>query len=217
MTTRTAALSSVVHGDLTLPGRQVAAKTRTPPVPLQGQLDAWLYADPGDGGVWIGNPDNTPLSQQLDRDRRRRPDLAQVHAAGAGQYAKTSGTRNRPASTRSAPITSSPEPKTSDRRCSPGRPAGLGSYNPYNLSYADTLSRWGAVRARRRRQGDHDQGSVAHRPADNQGRAPRIPSLRRGDPAHPRTRNRDRSPGGGRTPTPSTVRSRSASSGPMER
>jgi 1A family penicillin-binding protein len=48
------------HGDLTLPGRHVAAKTGT----TQSFRDNWTvgYTPSLATAVWIGNPDNTPLS-----------------------------------------------------------------------------------------------------------------------------------------------------------
>src|SRR5207237_6197622 len=48
------------HGDLTLPGRHVAAKTGT----TQAFRDNWTvgYTPTLATAVWIGNPDNTPLS-----------------------------------------------------------------------------------------------------------------------------------------------------------
>jgi 1A family penicillin-binding protein len=124
------------HGDLTLPGRHVAAKTGT----TQAFRDNWTvgFTPTLATAVWIGNPDNTPLSHNstgivgaapiwhkfMQQALAGTPDQwyqkpAGVHQVGDNYFLP--GTEN----VRSLVL---------------GWPTcRLGNYNPYGLTYADTL------------------------------------------------------------------------------
>ena len=124
------------HGDLTLPGRQVAAKTGT----TQLFKDNWTlgFTPTLATAVWIGNPDNTPLSHNstgivgaapiwhkfMQQALASTPDQwyakpAGVHQVGANYFLP--GTENVRSQVLGWPT------------------CGFRSYNPYNLTYADTL------------------------------------------------------------------------------
>jgi len=124
------------HGDLTLPGRQVAAKTGT----TQLFKDNWTlgFTPTLATAVWIGNPDNTPLSHNstgivgaapiwhkfMQQALAGTPDQwyakpAGVHQVGANYFLP--GTENVRSQVLGWPT------------------CGFRSYNPYNLTYADTL------------------------------------------------------------------------------
>jgi len=124
------------HGDLTLPGRHVAAKTGT----TQAFRDNWTvgFTPTLATAVWIGNPDNTPLSHNstgivgaapiwhkfMQQALAGTPDQWYpkpdgVHQVGANYFLP--GTEN----VRSLVL---------------GWPTcRFSSYNPYHLTYADTL------------------------------------------------------------------------------
>ena len=124
------------NGDLTLPGRQVAAKTGT----TQLFKDNWTlgFTPTLATAVWIGNPDNTPLSHNstgivgaapiwhkfMQQALASTPDQwyakpAGVHQVGANYFLP--GTENVRSQVLGWPT------------------CGFRSYNPYNLTYADTL------------------------------------------------------------------------------
>ena len=124
------------HGDLTLPGRQVAAKTGT----TQLFKDNWTlgFTPTLATAVWIGNPDNTPLSHNstgivgaapiwhkfMQQALASTPNQwyakpAGVHQVGANYFLP--GTENVRSQVLAWPT------------------CRFGSYNPYNLTYADTL------------------------------------------------------------------------------
>ena len=124
------------NGDLTLPGRQVAAKTGT----TQLFKDNWTlgFTPTLATAVWIGNPDNTPLSHNstgivgaapiwhkfMQQALASTPDQwyakpAGVHQVGANYFLP--GTENVRSQVLGWPT------------------CGYRSYNPYNLTYADTL------------------------------------------------------------------------------
>ena len=124
------------HGDLTLPGRQVAAKTGT----TQSFKDNWTigYTPTLATAVWIGNPDNTPLSHNstgivgaapiwhkfMQQALAGTPNQwyakpAGVHQVGANYFLP--GTENVRSQVLAWPT------------------CRFSSYNPYNLTYADIL------------------------------------------------------------------------------
>ena len=124
------------HGDLTLPGRHVAAKTGT----TQLFKDNWTvgFTPTLATAVWIGNPDNTPLSHNstgivgaapiwhkfMQQALAGTPDQwyakpAGVHQVGVNYFLP--GTENVRSQVLGWPI------------------CRFGSYNPYQLTYADTL------------------------------------------------------------------------------
>jgi 1A family penicillin-binding protein len=124
------------HGDLTLPGRHVAAKTGT----TQAFRDNWTigYTPTLATAVWIGNPDNTPLSHNstgivgaapiwhkfMQQALAGTPDQWYAKPAGVHQIGDNyflPGTENVRSTVLGWPT------------------CRFGSYNPYNLSYADTL------------------------------------------------------------------------------
>jgi membrane peptidoglycan carboxypeptidase len=124
------------HGDLTLPGRQVAAKTGT----TQLFKDNWTlgFTPTLATAVWIGNPDNTPLSHNSTGIVGAAPIwhkfMQQALAGTPNQwYAKPAGVHQVGANYFL--------PGTENVRSTVlGWPTcRFGSYNPYNLSYADTL------------------------------------------------------------------------------
>ncbi|MEO6797794.1 MAG: transglycosylase domain-containing protein [Candidatus Dormibacter sp.] len=124
------------HGDLTLPGRQVAAKTGT----TQDFHDNWTvgFTPTLATAVWVGNPDNTPLSHNSTGIVGAAPiwhKFMQQALAGVPNqwYAKPAGLD-----------------QIGDNYFLPGTetvksPAlawpvcHLGNYNPNNLTYADIL------------------------------------------------------------------------------
>src|SRR5437868_776966 len=124
------------HGDLTLPGRHVAAKTGT----TQLFKDNWTigFTPTLATAVWIGNPDNTPLSHNSTGIVGAAPiwhKFMQQALAGTPDqwYAKPAGVH-----------------QVGDNYFLPGTEnvrsqvlgwptCRFGSYNPYNLTYADTL------------------------------------------------------------------------------
>jgi len=124
------------HGDLTLPGRQVAAKTGT----TQLFKDNWTlgFTPTLATAVWIGNPDNTPLSHNSTGIVGAAPIwhkfMQQALAATPNQwYAKPAGVHQVGANyflpgTENVRSTALAWPT-----------CRFGSYNPYNLTYADTL------------------------------------------------------------------------------
>jgi membrane peptidoglycan carboxypeptidase len=124
------------NGDLTLPGRQVAAKTGT----TQLFKDNWTlgFTPTLATAVWIGNPDNTPLSHNstgivgaapiwhkfMQQALASTPNQwyakpAGVHQVGANYFLP--GTENVRSTVLAWPT------------------CRFGSYNPYNLTYAATL------------------------------------------------------------------------------
>jgi len=124
------------HGDLTLPGRHVAAKTGT----TQAFRDNWTigFTPTLATAVWIGNPDNTPLSHNstgivgaapiwhkfMQQALAGTPDQWYAKPAGVHQIGDNyflPGTENVRSTVLGWPI------------------CGFRSYNPYNLTYADTL------------------------------------------------------------------------------
>ncbi|TMB69781.1 MAG: PBP1A family penicillin-binding protein [Chloroflexi bacterium] len=124
------------HGDLTLPGRHVAAKTGT----TQAFRDNWTigFTPTLATAVWIGNPDNTPLSHNstgivgaapiwhkfMQQALAGTPDQWYAKPAGVHQIGDNyflPGTENVRSTVLGWPT------------------CGFRSYNPYNLTYADTL------------------------------------------------------------------------------
>ena len=124
------------HGDLTLPGRQVAAKTGT----TQDFHDNWTvgFTPTLATAVWVGNPDNTPLSHNstgivgaapiwhkfMQQALAATPNQWYARPAGLDQIGDNyflPGTENVKSPALAWPI------------------CHLGSYNPYNLTYADIL------------------------------------------------------------------------------
>jgi 1A family penicillin-binding protein len=124
------------NGDLTLPGRHVAAKTGT----TQSFKDNWTigFTPTLATAVWIGNPDNTPLSHNstgivgaapiwhkfMQQALAGTPDQwyakpAGVHQVGVNYFLP--GTENVRSQVLAWPT------------------CRFGSYNPYNLTYANTL------------------------------------------------------------------------------
>src|SRR5438067_1260194 len=124
------------HGDLTLPGRHVAAKTGT----TQAFRDNWTvgFTPTLATAVWIGNPDNTPLSHNstgivgaapiwhkfMQQALAGTPDQwyqkpAGVHQVGGNYFLP--GTENVRSQVLGWPV------------------CRFGRYNPYGLSWADTL------------------------------------------------------------------------------
>ena len=125
------------HGDLTLPGRHVAAKTGT----TQSFHDNWTvgFTPTLATAVWVGNPDNAPLNHNstgivgaapiwhkfMLQALASTPDQwyampAGVHQVGGNYYLP--GTENL------RPVLAQPWP---------GCP--FGRYNPYDLTYAQLL------------------------------------------------------------------------------
>ena len=124
------------HGDLTLPGRHVAAKTGT----TQLFKDNWTigFTPTLATAVWIGNPDNTPLSHNstgivgaapiwhkfMQQALAGTPDQWYAKPAGVHQIGDNyflPGTENVRSTVLGWPV------------------CPFGSYNPYGLSWADTL------------------------------------------------------------------------------
>jgi membrane peptidoglycan carboxypeptidase len=124
------------HGDLTLPGRHVAAKTGT----TQLFRDNWTvgFTPLLATAVWIGNPDNAPLANNstgivgaapiwhrfMQQALTGVPDQWYAKPAGVNQIGDNyflPGTENVRSTVLWWPT------------------CGFWSYNPYNLSYADTL------------------------------------------------------------------------------
>jgi membrane peptidoglycan carboxypeptidase len=124
------------HGDLTLPGRHVAAKTGT----TSQFKDNWTvgFTPTLATAVWIGNPDNTPLSHNstgivgaapiwhkfMQQALASTPDQwyakpAALHQVGDNYFLP--GTENVRSLALGWPV------------------CRFGSYNPYGLSWADTL------------------------------------------------------------------------------
>ena len=124
------------HGDLTLPGRQVAAKTGT----TQLFKDNWTlgFTPTLATAVWIGNPNNAPLSHNstgivgaapiwhkfMQQALAGTPDQwyampAGLHKIGDNYFLP--GTENIRSTALGWPV------------------CRLGSYNPYGLTWADTL------------------------------------------------------------------------------
>jgi membrane peptidoglycan carboxypeptidase len=133
---RNRCMSFGCHGDLTLPGRHVAAKTGT----TQAFRDNWTvgFTPTLATAVWIGNPDNTPLSHNstgivgaapiwhkfMQQALTSTPDQWYAKPAGVHQIGDNyflPGTENVRSTLLGWPT------------------CRFGSYNPYNLSYADTL------------------------------------------------------------------------------
>ena len=133
---RNRCMSFGCHGDLTLPGRHVAAKTGT----TQAFRDNWTigFTPTLATAVWIGNPDNTPLSHNstgivgaapiwhkfMQQALAGTPDQWYAKPAGVHQIGDNyflPGTENVRSTVLGWPT------------------CGFRSYNPYNLSYADTL------------------------------------------------------------------------------
>jgi len=133
---RNRCMSFGCHGDLTLPGRHVAAKTGT----TQAFRDNWTvgFTPTLATAVWIGNPDNTPLSHNstgivgaapiwhkfMQQALAGTPDQWYAKPAGVHQIGDNyflPGTENVRSTVLGWPT------------------CRFGSYNPYHLSYADTL------------------------------------------------------------------------------
>ena len=133
---RNRCMSFGCHGDLTLPGRHVAAKTGT----TQAFRDNWTvgFTPTLATAVWIGNPDNTALSHNstgivgaapiwhkfMQQALAGTPDQwypkpAGVHQVGDNYFLP--GTENVRSQVLAWPT------------------CRFGSYNPYNLTYAATL------------------------------------------------------------------------------
>ena len=124
------------HGDLTLPGRHVAAKTGT----TQDFHDNWTigFTPTLATAVWVGNPNNQPLSHNstgivgaapiwhkfMQQALANTPDQWYTQPAGLdhiGDNYFLPGTENVPSQVLAWPT------------------CRFGSYNPFNLTYADTL------------------------------------------------------------------------------
>jgi len=124
------------HGDLTLPGRHVAAKTGT----TQSFKDNWTigFTPTLATAVWIGNPNNQPLSHNstgivgaapiwhkfMQQALAGTPDQWYAKPAGLDQIGDNyflPGTENVRSQVLAWPT------------------CRLGNYNPYNLTYAATL------------------------------------------------------------------------------
>jgi 1A family penicillin-binding protein len=124
------------HGDLTLPGRHVAAKTGT----TQDFHDNWTlgFTPTLATAVWVGNPNNQPLSHNstgivgaapiwhkfMQQALASTPDQWYTQPSGldkVGDNYFLPGTENVP-----SPVLGWPGCR-------------FGSYNPFNLTYADTL------------------------------------------------------------------------------
>jgi 1A family penicillin-binding protein len=124
------------HGDLTLPGRHVAAKTGT----TQSFKDNWTigFTPTLATAVWIGNPNNQPLSHNstgivgaapiwhkfMQQALAGTPDQWYAKPAGLDQVGGNyflPGTENVRSQVLAWPT------------------CRLGNYNPYNLTYAATL------------------------------------------------------------------------------
>ncbi|HEX3630236.1 MAG TPA: penicillin-binding transpeptidase domain-containing protein, partial [Candidatus Dormibacteraeota bacterium] len=124
------------HGDLTLPGRHVAAKTGT----TQDFHDNWTlgFTPTLATAVWVGNPNNQPLSHNstgivgaapiwhkyMQQALAGTPDQWYAQPSGLdkiGDNVFLPGTENV-----KSPVLGWPTCR-------------FGSYNPYNLTYADTL------------------------------------------------------------------------------
>ena len=124
------------HGDLTLPGRHVAAKTGT----TQAFRDNWTigFTPSLATAVWIGNPDNSPLSHNstgivgaapiwhkfMQQALAGTPDQWYTMPAGLHQIGDNyflPGTENVRSQVLGWPV------------------CRFGRYNPYGLSWADTL------------------------------------------------------------------------------
>ena len=124
------------HGDLTLPGRHVAAKTGT----TQAFRDNWTigFTPTLATAVWIGNPDNSPLSHNstgivgaapiwhkfMQQALAGTPDQWYTMPAGLHQIGDNyflPGTENVRSQVLGWPV------------------CRFGRYNPYGLSWADTL------------------------------------------------------------------------------
>ena len=124
------------HGDLTLPGRQVAAKTGT----TQDFHDNWTvgFTPTLATAVWVGNPDNKPLSHNSTGIVGAAPIwhkfMLQALASTPNQwYAKPAGV-DQVGDNYFLPGTENVKsPVLSWPACH------LGRYNPYNLTYADIL------------------------------------------------------------------------------
>jgi membrane peptidoglycan carboxypeptidase len=133
---RNRCLSFGCNGDLTLPGRHVAAKTGT----TQAFRDNWTigFTPTLATAVWIGNPDNTPLSHNstgivgaapiwhkfMQQALAATPDQWYAKPAGVHQIGQNyflPGTENVRSTVLAWPT------------------CRFWSYNPYNLTYADTL------------------------------------------------------------------------------
>ena len=124
------------HGDLTLPGRHVAAKTGT----TQAFRDNWTigFTPTLATAVWIGNPDNSPLSHNstgivgaapiwhkfMQQALAGTPDQWYTMPAGLNKVGDNyflPGTENVRSQVLGWPV------------------CRFGRYNPYGLSWADTL------------------------------------------------------------------------------
>ncbi|HEY9287095.1 MAG TPA: transglycosylase domain-containing protein [Candidatus Dormibacteraeota bacterium] len=124
------------HGDLTLPGRHVAAKTGT----TQDFHDNWTlgFTPTLATAVWVGNPNNQPLSHNstgivgaapiwhkfMQQALAGTPDQWYAQPAGldkVGDNYFLPGTENVRSTTLGWPV------------------CRFGSYNPYDLTYAETL------------------------------------------------------------------------------
>jgi membrane peptidoglycan carboxypeptidase len=123
-------------GDLTLPGRKVAAKTGT----TQDFHDNWTlgFTPTLATAVWVGNPNNKPLANNstgivgaapiwhkyMQQALRGVPNQWYAKPAGLQQIGDNyflPGTENLPSPVLGWPV------------------CQFGSYNPYDLTYADTL------------------------------------------------------------------------------
>jgi membrane peptidoglycan carboxypeptidase len=124
------------HGDLTLPGRQVAAKTGT----TQDFHDNWTigFTPTLATAVWVGNPNNQPLSHNstgivgaapiwhkfMLQALAGTPNVWYKQPSGldkVGDNYFLPGTEKVPSMVLGWPV------------------CRFGSYNPYDLTYADTL------------------------------------------------------------------------------
>jgi membrane peptidoglycan carboxypeptidase len=124
------------HGDLTLPGRHVAAKTGT----TQDFHDNWTlgFTPTLATTVWVGNPNNQPLSHNstgivgaapiwhkfMQQALAGTPDQWYAQPAGLDKIGDNyflPGTENVKSTVLGWPV------------------CRFGSYNPYNLTWADTL------------------------------------------------------------------------------
>jgi membrane peptidoglycan carboxypeptidase len=125
------------HGDLTLPGRHVAAKTGT----TQIFRDNWTvgFTPSLATAVWVGNPDNQPLSHNSTGIVGAAPIWNQFMAASLAnvpdEWYQPPGNLQRigedyflPGTLVLPPILAVPWPV-----------CRFGSYNPYHLRYSDLL------------------------------------------------------------------------------
>jgi membrane peptidoglycan carboxypeptidase len=125
------------HGDLTLPGRHVAAKTGT----TQVFRDNWTvgFTPSLATAVWVGNPDNQPLSHNSTGIVGAAPIWNQFMAGSLAnvpdEWYQAPGDLQRVGADYFLPGTQVLPPMLA----APWPVCRFGSYNPYNLRYSDLL------------------------------------------------------------------------------